>query len=256
MENRKIHEVYMDFIREKKRYTNCYFTIGELQKMCSEKKVSVEMRKGSLLIWVQEGGYRKLYFAGDDFNWTGDFQIHENELVVIEIVAKDDLGEYDFSKKLECKEIIQYTRFRRGKFDEPDSLLKADMDFCMPEDIPVIRHMLDNNFSTIGDYIPTEDELRQFVLNGAIICQRDGRNMMGYIIFEDKGKTSYIRNICVDERYRGKGVGKQLMASYFYMHRNFKGFTLWCKTTNTIALRLYKLGGYYSETLHDFIFIC
>lgn len=241
--NKELQELYADVIQEKRKYTNCYFTMEELRRQCSKDKVSAEMKKGSLLIWVREDGYKKLYFTGNDLNWTEGFPVHERESVVIEIVTKGDLGEYDFSKRMKCQEVIQYTRFRRGGFAEPDSLSEADIEFCVAEDIPVIRHMLYTNFSVIGDYIPTDDDLKDFVSNGKIICQRDGRNIKGYVIFEDKGKTSYIRNICVDKGYRGKGVGKQLMAAYFYMHRDFKGFTLWCKTTNTPALKLYKWGG-------------
>ena len=257
MASRQADEIYTEFIRKKRRYTNCYFTIEELRKQCSEKQVWAEIKKGSLLIWQQECGYKKLYFMGDDFCWTNDIHTPETETVAIEIVTKGEAGEYDFRKRIKCKEVIQYTRFRRGGFTETDELQEEGAEYGTEEDIPAIRHMLDTNFSAIGDYIPTDDELRAFIQSKSVLCLRDGRNVAGYVIFEDKGKTSYIRNICVDKEHRGKGTGKRLMSAYFYMHRDFKGFTLWCKTTNEPALKLYTCGGgYLNEGLHNYIFIC
>ncbi len=241
--NVQVNEIYAEFIRKKKKYTNCYFTIEELREQCSEKQFWTEMRKGSLLIWQQECGYKKLYFVGDDFCWINDFQVTETETVVIEIVTKGGLGEYDISKKMECKDVLQYTRFRRKGFSEPNKLPEEDAEYCTEMDIPAIRYMLETNFSAIGDYIPSDAELRAYIQNRLVICLRDERNIMGYIIFEDKGKTSYIRNLCVNKKYRSKEIGKKLMLAYFYMHKNFKGFTLWCKTTNDPALKLYTNWG-------------
>lgn len=253
----QVNEVYADFIREKKKFTNCYFTIEEFRKQCLNKQIWAEIRKGSLLIWQQECGYKKLYFVGNDLCWIDDFHTSEIETVAIEIVTKGELEEYDLRKRMKCKDVIQYTRFRRGGFPEPDKLLEEVVEYCTEEDIPDIRYMLDTNFSVIGDYIPSDTELRAFIQNEAVICLRDVRNIMGYVIFEDKGRTSYIRNICVSEKYRRKGIGGKLMSVYFYMHKDFKGFTLWCKTTNKPALKLYTNGGGYSnEDLHNYIFIC
>lgn len=257
MESRQIYEIYAEFIRKKRKYTNCYFTPEELQEECREKKSRIENKEGSLLIWIREHEYTKLYFSGDDFGWTNVFGVPENEVVAIEIVTKGDPGEYDFSKKIKCREVIQYTRFRRNGFAEPDNLHKTEPEYCSLNDLSEIRQMLDTNFSPIGDYIPDDVGLNTFIQNKSIICLRNGANLKGYLIFEDKGKTSYIRNVCVDNGYRGKGVGKELMSAYFYMHRDFKGFTLWCKTTNGPAINLYtKVGGYHNEDLHDYIYIC
>lgn len=244
MENIRIQKLYDDFVRRKMKYTNCYFTSGQLQEECARKKYSIEIIEGSLLIGIQEDGYTKLYFTGDDFNWTKVFHVPENEVVTIEVVTKGVPGEYDFSRKMKCNEVIQYTRFRRSGLSAHDKFPEVSAEFCSPDDFPEIRRMLDAYFSAIGDRIPGDAEIGTLIQNRSVICLRDGTGLKGYLIFEDKGKTSYIRNVCIKPEYRGKGAGKELMSAYFYIHRDFKGFTLWCKTTNEPAINLYtKWGG-------------
>lgn len=255
MEQSQICDVFAEFVQKKSKYTNCYFTTEELRKKCSEERISGEIRNGSLLIWIQKEGHARLHFIGDDFNWTEGLRFPGEETTEIRIVTKDGLGEYDLSGKLNVKEMIQYMRYRQGGFKEADLASGIETEFCTPEDIPVIRRMLNKTF-TFTDDPPSEEELAAFIQNKAVICLRDGEELMGAVTFEEKGKISHVRNIFVRDRYRQCGVGRKLLLSYFCLHKDFKGFIVWCKMANLPARKLYESVGYTGDNLYDYIFLC
>ncbi len=75
------------------------------------------------------------------------------------------------------------------------------------------------------------------------------------LVARDKEKTSYVRMICIDEKYRKKVLGNQLMNGYFKMHKEYKSFTLWYDINNTCAYSLYQKWGYEPEDMYNLIFI-
>lgn len=254
---KKICDLYIEALKKRYAYSNCYFQLSDLESWLEEEKVSCWSLEQALVLLVCETGYTKLFFMSDDFawlRWLEAFREKAPGTLTIEAVVRGEPGIYDFSARIPCREVVQYTRLRSSgqtaEYDGDDSL------YCMESDFAELRRMMDHTFRPVGDHIPGDDELKCFLASGSVIGIRDNGSLAGFVIFEDMKKTSYIRMICVDEAFRGKGLGNELMRRYFSVHNGFKSFTLWCRVDNTPAMNLYKSRwNYREENLYNYIFI-
>lgn len=237
---------YRAAIENRYQYNNCYFQIAELDGWARDGLVRGYAIESGLLISKREKDFEKLYFLSDSMKWMGGMQDIKKALqtdsLVIEIVSRGESNEYDIGKYTPVQEVIRYDRMKSvGKRVELNE--RATNCFCEKSDFETIRTMMDGTFNPIGDYIPSDEELRGLISSQSVICERDESRVVGFIIFEDKKKTSYIRMVCVDKRYRGRHIGRKMLDNYFALHRDFKGFTLWCRSDNIVAKSLYSDGG-------------
>lgn len=246
--------------------SNCYFQVNQMKQWLADKRISFyEILDNGFVLLEHREEYSKLYFYCQDFEWMKDFALLKeesiNKTVVVEVVAKGDQNPYNLSEILPVNKIKHYTRFRKNQIytDEMAQVAYEEPSYCINTDATVIEQMIRDTFESIGDEIPTHTEILRFINRRNIICirkEKDESDLEGYIIFEDKGKTSYIRNVCVINHSRGKGIGKRLLNMYFGIHKDYKSFTLWCNDENVFAQKLYESAGYDNESLFNTIFIC
>ncbi|MBE5923083.1 MAG: GNAT family N-acetyltransferase [Lachnospiraceae bacterium] len=258
----KVHkemiDMYLKTIETEKQYSNCYFKRAEANQII-ENSLAFYTYKNGFLLFAEGRGYIKLYFCTDDFGWVSDLSRIKEDIDIsefaIEVVSKEEKP-YNLNDVVPYTHIKQYMRYRRVGNPADDKSDNECVTYCLENDTARIKEMLDAYFTPIGDELPTEQEIKEFIIKGNVICIKEKDNLCGYIIFEDKGKTSYIRNICVDEQYRGLGIGKELLDKYNGLHKGFKVFTLWCNSNNENALKLYSLAGYCFDNLLNTIYIC
>ncbi len=253
----QIYHLYTEAIQKKYRYSNCYFQPQRFEEWLKEDAVSCYSFENSIIFLLNETDHIKVFFMSDDFEWINNFKIiveNIQNIYVIEIVTKGDPECYDLSTKIRCREIIKYERLRNG--GEISESKTDEYFYCTEKDHKILREMMDSTFRPIGDHIPSDIELDGFIKSKSIIGIYDNESIAGFIIFEDTKKTSYVRMLCVNEKYRGKGIGNKLMQCYFSIHKDFKSFTLWCRADNTPALNLYiNKWNYKKENLYNYIFI-
>lgn len=253
-----IYDKYIEAVGRRYKYSNCYFQKEELKEWLRDKLAACYDSGDSFVLTVQKKGFVKLYFLADTFDWTSELpeiKKHAGDFdLAVEIVKHGNLEDYDLRKYFPCRKLIQYDRLRSKGIET--NVQEEEVTYCEKSDFIKLRAMMDETFHPIGDYIPSDQELDAFLSGRNVICVRDGEKIEGFIIYEDKGKTSYIRMVCVNRSARGKGQGERLMRMYFAVHQGYKGFTLWCRADNTPAMKLYaKLGQYRNEDLHNFVFV-
>ncbi len=244
-------------VQQKTRYSNCYLTISELQKANDKSLLIAYQDDDVLLVLHRQEHYFALYFWCETWGWLAKLDTVKpyDEKLVIGIVQKSGQELSTFFERYHFTPYRMYNRLRK-KGVSIDLLNKIDVSYCDEGDLIQLKEMMQSTFDPIGDNIPSDDELVDFLFNQAIICVRNDRGLIkGFIIFEDKGKTSYIRMVCVDKAYRGMGVGQQLMAMYFNIHSGFIGFTLWYAVDNKSAFGLYSRYGYEQESIYNYIYV-
>ena len=253
-----VYDRYIEAIERRFIYSNCYFQKEDLNEWIKEGLVQCYCSEDCFVLVLQKCGFIKLYFLSNSFDWTSklnEIKKHAGDSeIAIEIVTRGKLDDYDLRRYCLFKKVIQYDRLRsKGiEINEKDE----HPSYCKQADFMQLRVMMDENFSSIGDYIPSDKELEGLLDGQNVICVKDRDKVEGFIIFEDKGKTSYVRMVCINKDSRGRGLGERLMKMYFAIHREYKGFTLWCKSDNVPAMRLYeKVGQYSDEDIHNYVFV-
>lgn len=247
-------EQYCNAIRERKNYSNCYLTLNEVEKNLKVGILKAYNSNGAFLMINTKEKAAYLYFICSTWEWLQDVKElkKETDFLFLSIVKKGTLGEYEILRN-DMEPVRIYDRLRTGTvpvFPEKEIQYR----FCTQEDEKQLQMFMDITFDLAGDHIPLEDELQDFIKGKNIICIEQENGMAGFLIFEDKGKTSYVRMVCINPAIRGQGFGRKLMQVYFMIHRNFQSFTLWCRSDNERALSLYASLGYESEDIHDYIF--
>ena len=251
-----IYDKYKEYLKQKKRFSNCYFIAPEFyDKWKGQKFTAWETEEAFVLIEDCEK-YRSLYYMCDSWKWLQEISQlkKESSQLVVSIVQRN---EYEFQKPFIESGYPIYKTYQRLKKTVVNDVneSKITVDYCKIEDQVQIKKIMEDTFDPFSDHIPSNLELVSFLEKRQIICIRENFDIKGFIIFEDKGKTSYIRTICVPLTYRKKGIGNRLMQMYFSIHSECRGFTLWYDINNKAAYSLYNKWGYEKENMYNLIFL-
>ena len=251
-----VMKVYAEMVKTGRKYHNCYFSVQELKDKWEKHKITVYKTETALLIVEKGEQINKLYYISVSWDWVcyiEEIKLKYQPLVISLVQTTEVIDKLPFLDN----GYSVYKTYQRLRRIESLSLGKEAViaDYCTKRDRRSLREMMDNTFDTLSDHIPTEGEMDELIKNENIICIRMDNTVIGSIIFEDKGKTSYIRMVCVDKRYRGKGFGNKLMDTYFQLHNDYKSFTLWYDIENVAAYSLYRRWGYEKESMYNLIFV-
>ncbi len=253
IDQNQIVERYIKEIRQRRRFLNCQYSIRQIEELVHASKIFAYELENAFFLVENKGQLYNLYYLSDTMDWLQSLSVLKEQYsqMVISIVGKH-LQEIEtiFSEN----RYFAYKTYQRLRCT--DKLIDfANANYCDMTDKEALRQMMDNTFDVFSDHIPLDEELESFIANRQIICVRDNDLVAGFVIFEDKGKTSYIRMVCVDKGYQGKGIANELMKMYFYTHAEFSSFTLWYDVKNERARSLYKKWNYEDEQLYNLIYI-
>jgi ribosomal protein S18 acetylase RimI-like enzyme len=239
----------------RKKYSNSYISVNEFHDLCEQQRVSMYEDGTDYFLIKKEEGFEHLYYYCDSWDWLDEMEIikKEHPVLVLNIVQRkgENKEEHLLKKGYSVYKIFQRMRRTGECLSNRDNKIE----YCTDEDKRTLREMMDDTFDVLVDCIPSDDELYYFIKNGNIICVREGNCVAGFIIFEDKGKTTYIRMVCIDKTFQRKGIGQYLLDTYFQMHREYVSFTLWHDVNNQAAHGLYLKNGYKEENMYDYIFL-
>ena len=116
----------------------------------------------------------------------------------------------------------------------------ADMD-----DLNDIYQLLYGTFDIMTDHLVSKAELCTLIEVCQVLKIAIDGELAGVLLFETFGKKSYLRSICVSDKFVGKKIGLSLL--YTYILKNLettKLFYLWVESTNKRAIQLYEKLGY------------
>lgn len=249
-------EHYKNALRDRRKYSNCYLSMAEIQKGIEQNCICAYDSQDSLILINQTNGSNDLYFFSESWDWLKDIKLLKDkygQLVVSIVQHKAD----DLNKRFDDYGFTVYRlyrRLRRQEYISDNSSLLPDI-HLLEKDIPQLLKIISDTFDVIGDHIPTKNELKDFIDENLAIGLKEGDTIKGFLLFEDKGRTSYIRMICVSKQYRGIHAADDLMKSYLGIHESFKSFTLWYDIKNTPAYTLYKKWGYEEEDMFNYIYV-
>lgn len=127
----------------------------------------------------------------------------------------------------------------------------ADMD-----DLNDIYQLLYGTFDIMTDHLVSKAELRTLIEVCQVLKIAIDGELAGVLLFETFGKKSYLRSICVSDKFVGKKIGLSLL--YTYILKNLettKLFYLWVESTNKRAIQLYEKLGYKDDGMQEYIYL-
>lgn len=119
-----------------------------------------------------------------------------------------------------------------------------------------LSKLFKNNFDSFSERPPDIDEIEFAIKNKEIYCKVSNfGEIMGFYWNSNKKFLSELRYLFVVEKYRGQGIGRELLKEYFINTSNINRKQLWVLENNKSAIRLYESFGFKFDGLVDYIYI-
>lgn len=144
-----------------------------------------------------------------------------------------------------------YRMSRTKNLDEPQQLDKR-VEFAIPEHAKQIQNLLEQNFDPYSEQLPLFEEILKWIESKKVLTfVEKEKKILGFVIFEITGITSYLRYWFTHSHYRDKKIGSALLRRFFYECRATKRQLFWVIESNENAIIRYKHYGFEPEQLYD-----
>ncbi len=242
-------------------YTNCIMTVQEIKQKLCEEKMSVISEKPLILI-EHHDLYLRLYYFLKDVEEINDIDqelldaLSEEKPIYADITTKDKF-EYKGSVFEKIKLLPYRTYIRKSMLNNGKKMRNMlDTEYAQEGDVEFIFNMLIEQFDLMSDHIPDKDELSKLVSENKILKISIRDHTAGVLLFDDFGKRSYARALCVVPEYQNSFVGYSLLVDYINKHSTEKTklFYLWVDEANENVRKLHDRFGYKYDGLNNYIF--
>lgn len=240
--------------------SNCFMTFESIEEKCSDNRLEFVLFEGGVLAIEDKHFFNELYYFIDDIekiDWeslSGKLDYYDN--LVINYVNKE--GHFDF-RLAENLGFCFYRKYLRKRFvnKEPKKYRELmDVNYAEAEDCTTIYRLLYDVFDPIGDWLVNEIELKELIARNSVLKINIQQEIAGVFLFEDTGKTTYARTLCVNPKFQNNVLGYSLYAKYINDHiDDYKMFYLWVDAKNEGARKLHDNFGYKEDGLVNYIYV-
>jgi ribosomal protein S18 acetylase RimI-like enzyme len=116
-----------------------------------------------------------------------------------------------------------------------------------------VMNLLNEYFDPIAEQLPMESDIKNWISLNHLIVFEEKDEIIGFIIFDILGMTSYLRYWFVHPQHRNKKIGSSLLNEFFSNSVGTKRQLFWVIQTNENAIKRYIHYGFNSENLYDYI---
>lgn len=262
-----VEDIFKQIQRLKRNYnpiTNCFIDYNVLKNKIQSQAIYTYVYKENIYFIEPKHDFKYLYFyckSVAELKELDEFVRINNiyGMIVINIVINVRQNINEYMTVLENSKFKYYKKYLRKELIYEENFNYSNLltiNFAEQIDKFEIMKMLGDSFDKYCDFLPDEHEIIQLIKEKNILVVKPKTEILGFLIFEDKGKTSYVRALCIKEEYRNDGLGYKLFENYLNIHQErTKILTLWVESTNISALKLYEKFGYKDSTLENHIFV-
>jgi len=108
-------------------------------------------------------------------------------------------------------------------------------------------------FDPIAEQLPTLEEINTWIKLNHLIVIEEKNEILGFVIFDIIGVTSYLRYWFVHSKHRNRKIGSMLLNQYFENSIGTKRQLFWVIQSNDNAITRYLHYGFRPENLLDII---
>ena len=192
--------------------------------------------KDFLNLYVKRSGFFQLYFyaMGTDILFP-----EVSEKLVCEFKG-------DFGELMNINGFCRYlSRVKLERDAETEEAVKSE-NKAEEKDAGAVYELMQKSFDKYSACLPTFSEIRKECRNGFIYVMKQEGKIAGVLRAGLNGKTAKIMHLCIDESFRGKGLGKQLCREFLAENRGRK-CAVWTGKENEPAKKLYLSLGFLQD---------
>ncbi|MDR2085178.1 MAG: GNAT family N-acetyltransferase [Bacteroidales bacterium] len=245
---------------KKKYITNFYLDEARCNFLFEENCLfSALIGETYFIFQIDDNFYHLYYCSSDNESLKSDIksfidQYHENKIIMVDIIGNEEQIVPVKTNFMESGFTSYQLLNRMSKVTIPDDIVELEdknIISATNKDIVVVKNYLDEFFDKYSEQIPTLKELQIWTKEDSILVYKKNNVILGFIIFEIKGVTSYLRYWFVHPEYRENKIGAKLLKEYFLKSKNTKRQLFWVITSNENAIKRYVHYGFLPEKIYD-----
>lgn len=243
-------------------YTN-FFTDPQRLNLWLENNILFAIQYNKTFFFLKKNKeFNNTYFCSSDLNNLEDsinrLKIdYSGEIFVFDLVGKKEtipslveLFKYiGFNIYTSLNRMSRFSSFIEVRSE--NELIKV----CQHKDLKEIKQLLFYYFDIYAEQLPIDDELLQWINSGHLIKYEESKKIIGFIIYDLVGTTSYLRYWFVHPQHRNKKVGACLLKYYFFESKRTKRQIFWVIDSNINAIKRYRHYGFKAEEMVDYVMI-
>lgn len=144
---------------------------------------------------------------------------------------------------------------RMSRYTNTEELKQESVLYAEPSHASEILSLLHQNFDPLCEQLPFLEQIKSWIAQNRILIRVINQKVVGFIIFELIGLTSYMRYWWADPNYRNQKIGSSLMRAMFFESTQTKRQQLWVLQNNSNAIACYQHYGYTAENMLDYVLI-
>lgn len=214
----------------------------------------------TLLLLRNNKDFVNLYFIAVSYDSLQKALIHLNQEMsdirfVADLVGKlPDIG--PVSDVFIKSGFSEYSKLCRMSRKVPDNKHFAINSHILPAKIIHAENILDllyTYFDPVSEQLPGIDEVKKWITNGNISIYLSDNKILGFVIYINKGYSSYLRYWFVHPEHRDKKIGSALLNKYFSDGKDARLMFFWVVLSNENAVLRYKHYGFQMENFYDIV---
>ena len=144
-------------------------------------------------------------------------------------------------------------RMSRTKGLDSPQVQHPDIEFASPDQARSVQNVLETYFDKYSEQIPLLEEIIQWIKDKGVLVLKENELIIGLVVFEIIGLTSYLRYWFTHPAYRDRKIGSTMLRRFFYECRHTKRQQFWVNASNENAIARYQHYGFEQERLFDII---
>ena len=183
-------------------------------------------------------------------------KLFSEDLIVVDLILKNETS---LEKNLfEDNNFKLYTSLIRminiGKKNFNEDLISMNVRSATFNDITIVKELLNLHFDPIAEQIPDTDELLNWIKNNAIIVYEEQSKILGFIIYDLKASTLFLRYWFVKPNYRDLRIGSKLFNEFLFRGKDTHRQMFWVIRSNENAINRYLHYGFKEEIMYNFVY--
>jgi len=260
---KEIQEVIIELRAYKEGFiTNFYFNEDKCILLIKKKCLFLlKYERCNFILFKEDDFYHLYFFAVSSERLDSALKLlmeNYSEITFVTDIIGSDTIVTEFSELFEQHEFGKYSklfRMSRIKKGKPDVEADSRIEYATLGWASQIMDILNTCFDKYSEQIPLPEEINQWINDKRIIGIIEEKQIIGFVIFEINGLTSYLRYWFVAPESRNKKIGSVLLRRFFYECRNTKRELFWVIESNGNAISRYKHYGFKSEQMFDQVLI-
>lgn len=242
--------------------TNCFVTTEQFNKLI-KNGVLFEIYLGEVAFFLKKNvGFLNLYYYAASIDALAKalpklLELTKDETVVVDLVTKDEF----------CKEKLV---FEENRFNVYTSLVRMScvgnrshgegansvkVRNAVSEEAVAVKVLLTTYFDPRAEQLPDLDDLSVWIQQNNIILFEEQGKVVGFIIYDLKATTLYLRYWFVHPDFRDLKIGSQLYKEFLARGKDTQRQLFWVIRSNENAIKRYLHYGYKEEHMYNYVLI-